>query len=832
MLTRALFLAAGWFIVAFIGLLMFGARQKRTNWFLSFFWLLVVLAVGNVWAYLTFGVPREMEVTSIIFFLLAVIFFILLRNWNGFGQVFFTSTIFVTALFVAYSFSITAFTPLSLTSFMLAIVFFFIETIALLLALTHTYESLDAMTRVRWQRRVTQLPRAPGFYPKVSLHVPTYNEPPEVVERTLRSLAALDYPNFEVLVIDNNTPDEQTWRALDTITENMGSRFRYLHLDHWPGYKSGALNFGLAETAPDAEIIATIDSDYQIKPNFLKDLVPFFTDPRLAFVQTPQDYRDWKGHTYTEATYYGYKYFFEVSMPTRNEHNAIIFAGTMGLIRKSVLQEIGGWDEWCITEDAEASLRILKRGYTSIFVNRTYGYGLMPFTFDGLKKQRFRWCFGGIQILRKHWEALMPWADYVEPKNRLSLAQRYFYLVGGLQWYTEFLNLLFAFFLSLGAIFALLNAPQVIRPLTGPLLVMPAVFLVLNMWRFLWVLRDKLNMTWGVAIKTMYNFFSLGWAVTLASIQGLIQPQGVFLRTPKSKSTSKIWRALQATSWETAIGTTVLLLGIAAFIANPTIRTFILMALLGWQSSLYLSAPVYSLLSIGAPPARPGYPAPAVGENWAARWALALVLAIAVVGAAAQLTPGPIHVPSYSRFQPPDLSPKRLFGLEQVPLQQRDQLPTPTLIPTPTALVIIPIPHTGGGTPTPTLTPPPLPTHTPLPTSTAAATSTPTATNAPSATQTPTAAPTATASHRQPRPRPLLPAPSRRASPRQLTLRPRRHYQPIQHCQRAHPCQPIRPCQRILRYLHRPLLRSLPPPRHSQRLKSSVGQWIYKPNAG
>jgi cellulose synthase/poly-beta-1,6-N-acetylglucosamine synthase-like glycosyltransferase len=104
-------------------------------------------------------------------------------------------------------------------------------------------------------------------------------------------------------------------------------------------------------------------------------------------------------------------------MPSRNEHNAIIFAGTMGLIRKSVLQEIGGWDEWCITEDAEASLRILKLGYKSIFINRTYGFGLMPFTFEGLKKQRFRWCFGGIQILRKHWENLMPWAPMVDPKT-------------------------------------------------------------------------------------------------------------------------------------------------------------------------------------------------------------------------------------------------------------------------------------------------------------------------------------------------------------------------------------------------------------------------------
>ena len=73
------------------------------------------------------------------------------------------------------------------------------------------------------------------------------------------------------------------------------------------------------------------------------------------------------------AAYYGYKYFFAVSIPSRNEHNAIIFAGTMGLIRKSVLEEIGGWDEWCITEDAEASLRILQRGYESIYIDKSYG---------------------------------------------------------------------------------------------------------------------------------------------------------------------------------------------------------------------------------------------------------------------------------------------------------------------------------------------------------------------------------------------------------------------------------------------------------------------------
>ena len=128
-----------------------------------------------------------------------------------------------------------------------------------------------------------------------------------------------------------------------------------------------------------------IDADYLVSADFVRELVPVFTDPQVAFIQAPQDYRDYKEGSYSEAIYYNYEYFFEVPMPVRNERNAIIFAGTMGLMRKSVLQEIGGWDEVCITEDAEASLRIFKRGYKALYYHRSIGRGLMPCTFDGLK---------------------------------------------------------------------------------------------------------------------------------------------------------------------------------------------------------------------------------------------------------------------------------------------------------------------------------------------------------------------------------------------------------------------------------------------------------------
>ncbi|MGE5220805.1 MAG: glycosyltransferase family 2 protein, partial [Omnitrophica WOR_2 bacterium] len=533
------------------------------------------------------------------------------------------------------------------------------------------------------------------------------------------------------------------WKALEAITRQLGPRFRYLHLEQWPGFKSGALNFALAETAPDAEIVATIDSDYQLDPAFLQDLVPAFADPRMAFVQTPQDYRDTALNTYTRATYYGYKYFFDVSMPSRNEHNAIIFAGTMGLIRKSVLQEIGGWDEWCITEDAEASLRILKRGYQSLFINKTYGKGLMPFTFDGLKKQRFRWCFGGIQILKKHWEALMPWARWVDPQNHLSPAQRYYYLVGGLQWYTDLFNLMFALFLSLGALFSVYQTHFVIRPLTGPLMIMPAIFLFMHLWRFLWVLRHKLHLSWKLALQTMYNFFSMGWAVTLASIQGAIQPKGVFLRTPKTASKSKLFRAFQAAQWETGIGLAALAAGIGALVYHPSLQTAFLGGLLGWQASLYLAAPAFSLMSAGAPAAQAPVVVPAgrsVRESRAGALAIALALILLAVGAIAQFAPPPPKPPSYSQLRPPEVPLQRLFGFNNLPPEQRI-LPPDTETPTPTA-TSTPAATSPGPTATPTLTP--QPSSTTEPTSTALPTSTETPTALPSATETPPPTPTDT----------------------------------------------------------------------------------------
>ena len=129
-------------------------------------------------------------------------------------------------------------------------------------------------------------------FPKVSIHVPAYFEPPEMLKQTLDAVSRLDYPNFECVVIINNTPDPAFWQPIQDHCRALGERFKFINAEKVEGFKAGALRIAMERTAVDAEIIGIIDADYVVEPDWLKDLVPVFADPRVGLVQAPQDHRD------------------------------------------------------------------------------------------------------------------------------------------------------------------------------------------------------------------------------------------------------------------------------------------------------------------------------------------------------------------------------------------------------------------------------------------------------------------------------------------------------------------------------------------------------------
>ena len=182
---------------------------------------------------------------------------------------------------------------------------------------------------------------------------------------------------------------------------SSGARFRFFHVAPLAGFKAGALNFALEHTAPDAEVIAVIDSDYMVEPDWLRDLVPAFDDPRIAIVQAPQDYRDDGDNAFKAMCYAEYRGFFHIGMITRNERNAIIQHGTMthGAALRAAGRSAAGPSGASprMPSSACACSRPATRRSTC---PRSYGRGLMPDTFIDFKKQRFRWAYGAMQILQ------------------------------------------------------------------------------------------------------------------------------------------------------------------------------------------------------------------------------------------------------------------------------------------------------------------------------------------------------------------------------------------------------------------------------------------------
>jgi cellulose synthase/poly-beta-1,6-N-acetylglucosamine synthase-like glycosyltransferase len=453
----------------------------------------------------------------------------------------------------------------------------------------------DVMCRTR---RGRPLPVAdPTYQPMVSIHIPAYNEPPEILINTIKSVEEMDYPNFEIVVIDNNTKDPAVWKPVEEYCRDR-PRVRFVHVDPWPGYKAGACNLVLRSyTDPAAEIIGMVDADDVVKPYYLSETAPYFSDELLGFLQTCESNRDYEGSAYYTACVDSYQGFYLAMMSSRNERDTVPFVGTMGLFRRSALESVGGWNEWCISEDTEASLRVLKAGWSGLYIPRCFGRGVAPPTFGGLNTQRHRWCFGGMQILRLHWRSLMPWDR--SPDNHLTAAQRRDYLMASLGWFRDLIMLGFALLLLLITGLLVAGSNFALMPLRGNTSLLPTSLIIVAAVSMTWTLRHWTTVTWRRAIRAMIISLSAGWITALACIQGLTHREGVFLRTSKKGADQHPLRtALRLSRVETVLA--IALYTAAGFLATLGHPPILLMLITLVQATVYLCSPVAALWNMRA----------------------------------------------------------------------------------------------------------------------------------------------------------------------------------------------------------------------------------------
>jgi exo-beta-1,3-glucanase (GH17 family)/cellulose synthase/poly-beta-1,6-N-acetylglucosamine synthase-like glycosyltransferase len=408
------------------------------------------------------------------------------------------------------------------------------------------------------RRLLTQGGAMPERLPLVSVHIPACREPPDMLRQTLDAVAALNWPNFECVVMVNNTPDPAMWGPIEDHCRLLGQRFKFLRADKLQGFKAGALRLALEHTAPEAEIIGVLDADYVVHPDWLKDLVPAFADPAVGLVQAPQDHRDASRSITQVVMNHEYAGFFDIGMVERNEANAIIVHGTMCLIRREALIAAGSWSSDTIVEDTDLGLSLLEQAWRTHYTQNRYGWGLLPCDFAAYKRQRHRWAYGGVQLIKKHWRAFLP------GRSRLTPQQRSQYLFGWLTWLgAEALGVLIAILnLIWMPLVAFLGIAVPEAVLTLPVLATFAVMLLHFMVLYRTRVQAPIFASLGAAISAMALQLTVGRAVA----DGLIRDRLPFVRTAKGGASR--WSQAFPAVWEGVLGGLLVLGSILLYLTN------------------------------------------------------------------------------------------------------------------------------------------------------------------------------------------------------------------------------------------------------------------------
>ena len=532
------------------------------------------------------GWPWKALAASLLALIPMIWFGIRFSRFKPMGRLFFDVLIQLACGLIVWSVTLPFNFYLDWIDWSMLVLLFPAQLAILAILLINGFEFTEVLWRREWIRHAGMLTPDPvEKQPFVSIHLACYNEPPEMVIITLDSLAALDYQNYEVLVIDNNTKDPAIWQPVQEYCEKLGKHFRFFHLEPWPGYKAGALNFGLKETDPRAEVVAVIDADYEVRADWLATLTGHFHGPKVAVVQCPQAHRDFEHNRFRRMTAWEYDGFFRIGMHHRNERNAIIQHGTMTMVRRSALEGTGGWSEWTICEDAELGLRLMHAGYELVYVDELMGKGLTPADFKAYKSQRYRWAFGAMQILKGRW-------SWMTKKGPLTSGQRFHFLTGWFSWFADALHLLF----TLMAIFwtaGMVAMPQLFS-LPMQLFLVPVIGFFFAKAIFGFVLyRARVPCSWYDTLMASVASMGLSHAIARGILHGLTREKTSFVVTAKSRRLGGSNFAAFAPVREELLMACALVLcivGMALSFGTRYVEGTLWMFILGAQAIPYVSA--------------------------------------------------------------------------------------------------------------------------------------------------------------------------------------------------------------------------------------------------
>jgi cellulose synthase (UDP-forming) len=231
---------------------------------------------------------------------------------------------------------------------------------------------------------------------RVDVFITAFDEPLEVLRRTAMGARAIRYPH-RTYFLDDGKRD-----GLKRIAEELG--IGYIRRVGNANAKAGNLNFALQVT--DGEFILQLDADHYPLPHIVDDMLGYFNDSKVAFVQSPQEFYNTDSFTHVvnddaRELWEENRIFYSLLQPGKDASNASFFCGCGGMLRRAALDDIGGFSRKTIIEDMETSLMLHRRGWKSAYHPKAVAFGLSPGSASAFHVQRQRWAQGSMQILKK-----------------------------------------------------------------------------------------------------------------------------------------------------------------------------------------------------------------------------------------------------------------------------------------------------------------------------------------------------------------------------------------------------------------------------------------------
>lgn len=359
----------------------------------------------------------------------------------------------------------------------------------------------------------------PAFSPSVDVFIVTYNEPLEILRRTVCGAKYIDYPNKKVYILDDGRRNSIMQLALDL---DIG----YITRPDNRHAKAGNINNALKQTS--GEFILILDADHIPCRTILHTTVPFFKDEKVAIVQTPHRFMNaapiQRNLRLEGRLPHEQEMFFQISMVGRDAWNAAIFAGSAGVIRRSTMEEVGGMSIGTVIEDCEFSLDLHSRGYKSVYIPEPESIGMCPETLAAYLVQQSRWARGQTQMLVMANPLLA---------RGLTLAQRICYLSGNLHYLYGIPRLIYIL-VPVGFLLFGLCATSISWPFYT---VMSFPFLFTYLLSQSYTFRNFRHSFWSDVYEVVLAPFTAYWT-TLT----LIDPKvPVFAVTPKGIKTKRLF---------------------------------------------------------------------------------------------------------------------------------------------------------------------------------------------------------------------------------------------------------------------------------------------------